>query len=839
MRPRQAAVRQLQSLFRQGIVGDLSDRQLLERFTNRDREAAECAFAALVERHGPMVLRVCRNLVSDSHDAQDAFQATFLVLVEQAHRLWVRDSLAPWLHRVAHRIASRTQASRRERREHERRAAESRPARFAHDCMWHELVTVLHEEIDLLPGRLRAPVVLCDLQGVTHERAARDLGWPLGTVKSRLVRARELLRRRLSRRGLVLPAGLLIAEVTANAAEAPFSLALVDSLIQAGAAFAARRTATLGIISSEAARLAEEVQKTMLMAKMKAISMVVLVGGSLAAGAAGVLAQQGGTVDRGSALGRGPTTRAHTAQESLAPQSSPVPPFIRQSRRMIVTRLEQERAAARERLDRTLRRVRSSTDPEVVHERKTVSALEDLLARIDVVLVDAVDKFPTIFDFSRGAAGSSAVPASNRGGAGSAKFSDSPATDDQHNKPAVDSTPNDPRYELPADPRLRERHDPRSPHTQQPGSAAGTDQQARNPSERTTQDDRRNLPKRQGVEEQANSRPDREAQPQEPKNAEDRATPTPRDPRNEMPVDERLRESQDPGAPDTNQPGERNDRNSQSEANPDRTAQQRPNQGANARQRPEQPGPNQKQPNQNASGSKRPEQPDSNPRQPNQHANARQQPDQPDSTSRHEESGPQPAQSSKTASAQGNPQSWKRAQSRENASAQGSQTGASKSNQAGSPDSASSQQGDRSGQSKDQQSSGARPDVRNAQDRVDWAKTMFAKGYVSQEQYDAAMRKYYETLRALLTDGVTSAVREEYEELKARFEQRPATQEAERTPRRGRVGLRVKESSEHDDHTRASKTEAGKPASGQEAGKEASERDPGKDRAKRPPGDEK
>ena len=115
-------LRQIQTLFNVGAIGDLTDAQLLERFTTLDRAAAEAAFAALVERHGPMVLRVCRNLLKNPQDAEDACQATFFILVRKARFVWVRDSLGPWLHRVARRVASRARASAIRRREHERRA---------------------------------------------------------------------------------------------------------------------------------------------------------------------------------------------------------------------------------------------------------------------------------------------------------------------------------------------------------------------------------------------------------------------------------------------------------------------------------------------------------------------------------------------------------------------------------------------------------------------------------------------------------------------------------------------------------------------------------------------
>ena len=114
-----AGLRHLQTLCSVGTVGGLTDGQLLERFTARSDEVAELAFAALVERHGPMVLRVCRSVLRDPHDVEDAFQATFLVFVSRAGSLWVRDSLGPWLHQVAHRVAAFSRSSTSRRRRHE------------------------------------------------------------------------------------------------------------------------------------------------------------------------------------------------------------------------------------------------------------------------------------------------------------------------------------------------------------------------------------------------------------------------------------------------------------------------------------------------------------------------------------------------------------------------------------------------------------------------------------------------------------------------------------------------------------------------------------------------
>src|SRR5262249_30805654 len=160
-------------LFNVGAVRELTDGQLLERFATDRGDVAELAFAVLVERHGPMVMRVCRGVLGDVNDAQDAFQATFLVLVKRARGLWVRDSIGPCRHAVASRTATWARRPAARRRRLERRAAisveESRPERD------FELERLLHEEIDRLPERYRSPVILCDLEGRTHEQAARHL----------------------------------------------------------------------------------------------------------------------------------------------------------------------------------------------------------------------------------------------------------------------------------------------------------------------------------------------------------------------------------------------------------------------------------------------------------------------------------------------------------------------------------------------------------------------------------------------------------------------------------------------------------------------------------------
>lgn len=195
----------------------MSDEELLQRFLQSGDGLAQEAFAALMRRHGPMVLGVCRHILGRHQDAEDAFQATFLVLARKAGSIRARNVLGRWLYEVAYRTAVRARVSAMRRQAHERQGAQMTVvATEDQGNAWEELRPVLHEELRRLPEKYRTPVVLCYLEGKTNEEAAKLLQWPVGTVKGRLSRARDMLRSRLDRRGVSLSLALLIFALSKN-----------------------------------------------------------------------------------------------------------------------------------------------------------------------------------------------------------------------------------------------------------------------------------------------------------------------------------------------------------------------------------------------------------------------------------------------------------------------------------------------------------------------------------------------------------------------------------------------------------------------------------------------
>jgi RNA polymerase sigma factor (sigma-70 family) len=262
------------------------DRVLLDRFLySRD----EAAFTALVSRHGPLVLRLCRRLLRQEQDVEDAFQATFLVLARRAFAIRCQDSLAAWLHGVAYRVASRARAAGSRQRQHEAPCADLTPSDPHADPLdeltARELLAVVDEEVQRLPPVHRLPVILCCLEGKSQEEAARLLGWTPGSVKGRLERGRARLRDRLARRGLTLPAALAVVGIGHGGASAAVSAALAGATARAAVAFAAGGRVAGGVIPHRVVSPAEGAMKAMVASKLKIAAGLVLAAGLLAGGA--------------------------------------------------------------------------------------------------------------------------------------------------------------------------------------------------------------------------------------------------------------------------------------------------------------------------------------------------------------------------------------------------------------------------------------------------------------------------------------------------------------------------------------------------------------------------
>jgi cytochrome c peroxidase len=252
------------------VVGRLSDQHLLQQFCDQQDESA---FGALLRRHGSMVLDVCRSVLGNEADAEDAFQATFLILARKASSIRNTASVGNWLHGVAYRTALKARSRLTTRQKNESRAP-ARAITEPDDLTWREVRQVLHEELTGLSERYRVPLVACYLQGKTQDEASAELGVSTSTLKERLERGRSLLRARLVRRGLG-PAGLLIAVASpTRSASGALPVALALRTIKAASLCAAGPVAVPSVISAEVAALTEGVLKAMLLAKLKTAALL-------------------------------------------------------------------------------------------------------------------------------------------------------------------------------------------------------------------------------------------------------------------------------------------------------------------------------------------------------------------------------------------------------------------------------------------------------------------------------------------------------------------------------------------------------------------------------------
>ena len=306
-------------MFTDGVSTGLSDKELLDRFTASRDSAGELAFATLVARHGPMVLSVCRRMLRDPHETEDAFQATFLVLVRKRSGIRVGKSLGPWLYGVSVRVARRARNNASRKRWIGLDDAIARPALAQTSAADPELRDAIEDLLAELPANYRAAIVLCYREGLTHEEAAGRLQCPVGTVRSRLARGRAILKDRLAREGLA-PSERRPAGTNQHREQIPAPAFVASQLVDTTARSAARLAGgepLSRIVSSRIAQLVSGVTQTMIISKLAATASLVLFTG-LGVWGAGKLAAQtspGATQDPPAARG---SSAENTTLVSLA-----------------------------------------------------------------------------------------------------------------------------------------------------------------------------------------------------------------------------------------------------------------------------------------------------------------------------------------------------------------------------------------------------------------------------------------------------------------------------------------------------------------------------------------
>jgi RNA polymerase sigma factor (sigma-70 family) len=279
------ASRDLKLLFSEGTLHGLSDGRLLERFGTYREEAA---FEVLVRRHGPMVWGVCRRVLRNHHDAEDAFQATFLVLARKGDAIAHRELVANWLYGVAHQTAMKARSTRAKRRMREGQVIDVPEPEATSEDFPDDLTESLDRELSRLPDKYRIPIVLCELEGMSHRAAAEQLGWPIGTVSGRLSRARAMLAKRLVRQGMALSIGSLEVLLAQESVSASMPAKLIGSTARAASLFAAGGAITVGAVPAQVAALTGAVIKTMLISKLKIATAMFLAASVLVAGGTGL-----------------------------------------------------------------------------------------------------------------------------------------------------------------------------------------------------------------------------------------------------------------------------------------------------------------------------------------------------------------------------------------------------------------------------------------------------------------------------------------------------------------------------------------------------------------------
>jgi RNA polymerase sigma factor (sigma-70 family) len=275
------AVQQLRRVAAPRDGAGMTDAQLLEGFVVR---RDEFAFAALVRRHGPMVWNVCGRVLRDFHDAEDAFQATFLVLVRKADSVEPRERVANWLYGVAFQIARKARAVAARKQAREKQVTEIPEPAIQEPDACPDLRPVLDRELSLLPDRYRSAILYCDLEGKTRKEAAGNLGVPEGTLSGWLSRGRALLAKRLARRGLSLSCGVLAAGLTRSASAGAVPAAALSATIRAATGSVAGERAAGGSVSPEVESLTKGVLRTMFFRKLRKVALVVAVLGAIGFG---------------------------------------------------------------------------------------------------------------------------------------------------------------------------------------------------------------------------------------------------------------------------------------------------------------------------------------------------------------------------------------------------------------------------------------------------------------------------------------------------------------------------------------------------------------------------